>query len=128
MRRPPWPPVDSTELHGVLSDKNRRRILDLIADGERTVSDLIRATRLHQPLVSHHLRVLRQAGLVSTRKEGRFRFYRAASRGVLGGLKRLEEDAVALLEEAERSLEGAAPVAAAKPAPVAALRARARKP
>ena len=58
-----------------LGDETRLRLLELLTDGERTVGNLMDATALGQSLVSHHLRTLRQAGLVSTRREGRWVHY-----------------------------------------------------
>ena len=58
-----------------LGDETRLRLLEMLADGERTVGDLMEATGLGQSLVSHHLRTLRQAGLVITRREGRWVHY-----------------------------------------------------
>ena len=58
-----------------LGDETRLRLLQLLNDGERTVGDLMDATGLGQSLVSHHLRTLRQAGLVMTRREGRWVHY-----------------------------------------------------
>ena len=58
-----------------LGDETRLRLLELLIDGERTVGDLMDATGLGQSLVSHHLRTLRQAGLVSTRRDGRWVHY-----------------------------------------------------
>ncbi len=54
-----------------LGDETRLRLLELLGDGERSVGDLIEATALGQSLVSHHLRTLRGAGLVTTRRDGR---------------------------------------------------------
>ena len=58
-----------------LGDETRLRLLEMLTDGERTVGDLMDATGLGQSLVSHHLRTLRQAGLVITRREGRWIHY-----------------------------------------------------
>lgn len=58
-----------------LGDETRLRLLELLTNGERTVGDLMDATGLGQSLVSHHLRTLRQAGLVMTRREGRWVHY-----------------------------------------------------
>ena len=58
-----------------LGDETRLRLLEILVDGERAVGDLMDATELGQSLVSHHLRTLRQAGLVSTRREGRWIHY-----------------------------------------------------
>ncbi len=56
-----------------LSDQARLRMVQYLAgrDGETTVSDLTTALRISQPLVSWHLRKLRRAGLVTTRRAGR---------------------------------------------------------
>lgn len=58
-----------------LGDETRLRILELLVDGERSVAALIELTGLGQSLVSHHLRTLRDAGLVVTRRDGRWIFY-----------------------------------------------------
>ena len=58
-----------------LGDETRLRLLEILVDGERTVGDLIDQTGLGQSLVSHHLRTLRDAGLVVTRRDGRWIFY-----------------------------------------------------
>jgi DNA-binding transcriptional ArsR family regulator len=63
----------------VLGDPVRRRILELLADGEMTsggVSDVIRDEfGISQPAVSQHLRVLREGGFASVRPEGARRLY-----------------------------------------------------
>ena len=58
-----------------LSEPMRRRILELLRDGERGVGELVERLGLSQPGVSKHLRVLREAGLVSVRPDGRRRWY-----------------------------------------------------
>jgi DNA-binding transcriptional ArsR family regulator len=60
----------------VLVEPHRRRILDLLREGERTVGDLVSELGLSQPGVSKHLRVLRQAGLAEVRADGQRRRYR----------------------------------------------------
>ncbi len=60
----------------VLAEPNRRRILDLLRDGERPVGDLVQALDIAQPTVSKHLRVLRDAGLVDVRAAAQLRLYR----------------------------------------------------
>jgi DNA-binding transcriptional ArsR family regulator len=59
----------------VLAEPTRRRILDLLLDRERPVGDLVKRLKLSQPGVSKHLRVLRDAGLVSVRNEAQRRIY-----------------------------------------------------
>lgn len=60
----------------VLAEPNRRRILDLLRDGERPVGDLVGALDIAQPTVSKHLRVMREAGLVDVRASAQLRLYR----------------------------------------------------
>jgi len=59
-----------------LADPHRRQILDLLRDGERAAGDLVEALPLSQPGASRHLRVLREAGLVTVRKDAQRRVYR----------------------------------------------------
>ncbi|NNM05499.1 MAG: winged helix-turn-helix transcriptional regulator [Gemmatimonadetes bacterium] len=58
-----------------LADPNRLRILDALRNGERCVCRLTDSLEMAQPLLSHHLKVLREAGLVSGRKDGRWVHY-----------------------------------------------------
>jgi len=66
----------TTDAFNAVAEPRRRQILEAIAGGERTVSDLVTLLGLSQPLVSKHLRVLREVGLVAARDEGRLRLYR----------------------------------------------------
>jgi DNA-binding transcriptional ArsR family regulator len=59
----------------VLAEPSRRRILDLLRERARPVGELVGALELTQPGVSKHLRVLREAGLVDVRPDGRRRVY-----------------------------------------------------
>jgi ArsR family transcriptional regulator len=58
-----------------LGDETRLRLLEILAGGERCVADLMDALGLGQSLVSHHLRALREAGLVTVRRDGRWVYY-----------------------------------------------------
>lgn len=62
-----------------LGDETRLWLLEILGNDERTVADLMDATALGQSLVSHHLRTLREAGLVATRRDGRWVHYRVAT-------------------------------------------------
>jgi DNA-binding transcriptional ArsR family regulator len=61
--------------YAALAEPHRRRILDLLRVRERSVSDLVEQLDLSQPGVSKHLKVLREAGLVRRRAEGKQRLY-----------------------------------------------------
>ena len=59
----------------VLAEPNRRLILDLLLEQPRSVGELVAETGLSQPGTSKHLRVLREAGLVSVHKDAQRRMY-----------------------------------------------------
>lgn len=58
-----------------LSDKTRREILDLLKVGEMTAGDIAAKFKMTQATVSHHLSVLKDAGLITDRKNGKFIYY-----------------------------------------------------
>lgn len=60
----------------VIAEPTRRRILDAVRDRERSVGDLVEIVGMHQPGVSRHLKVLRDAGLVEARPDAQRRLYR----------------------------------------------------
>jgi DNA-binding transcriptional ArsR family regulator len=99
--------MEAADVHLLLSDRNRRRILELVLAGSPTVTDLVRTTRLRQPLVSHHLRALRGAGLVVAVREGRFRRYKASSQEVAKLLKELEKVALSVGQAGADAVDGA---------------------
>jgi DNA-binding transcriptional ArsR family regulator len=61
--------------YAALAEPHRRTILDLLRDGEQSVGELVAQLGLSQPGVSQHHGVLRDAGLVAARAEGRRRLY-----------------------------------------------------
>jgi DNA-binding transcriptional ArsR family regulator len=66
----------TADAFNAVAEPRRRQILDVLAAGERPVNDLVSLLCLAQPLVSKHLRVLREVGLVDVRDQGRQRMYR----------------------------------------------------
>ena len=64
------------DVYRAIAQPTRRRILDLLAQGERPVKSLVEAFTVTQPAISQHLRVLKDAGLVVERSEGTERRYR----------------------------------------------------
>lgn len=67
--------MDSITFAKAMADETRQRIMDLLCCEWRCVSDLVDAAGVTQPTVSHHLGILREAGLVHTRREGKQVFY-----------------------------------------------------
>jgi DNA-binding transcriptional ArsR family regulator len=72
----------TTDPFNAVAEPRRRQILDVLASGERPVNDLVERLGVNQPVVSKHLRVLREVGLVDVREEGRQRIYRLNGRSL----------------------------------------------
>jgi DNA-binding transcriptional ArsR family regulator len=70
----------TTDAFNAVAEPRRRQLLDVLAGGEHSVNGLVETLGLAQPLVSKHLRVLREVGLVDVREDGRQRVYRLNSR------------------------------------------------
>ena len=71
----------------VLGDDSRLRILQALGDHERSVSEILDATDLAQTLASFHLRILREAGVLTTERRGPFIYYRLADPSLLNLLE-----------------------------------------
>ena len=80
-----------SEIFKALGDPNRLKLLYLLMDGERCVSDLLPFFDILQPTVSVHLLTLRDLGLLKVRKEGRRRYYSLVSNDILIQIDRLSE-------------------------------------
>ncbi|MCO5084093.1 MAG: metalloregulator ArsR/SmtB family transcription factor [Rhizobiaceae bacterium] len=67
-----------TDIFRALADPTRRAVFERLVRAEKTVSELRSDMPVSQPAISQHLAVLRDAGLVTERREGRFSYYRIA--------------------------------------------------
>jgi DNA-binding transcriptional ArsR family regulator len=81
----------SAAIAKALADAKRLCVVERLADGERSVSDLSRDVGCQVPNMSQHLAVLRSAGIVSTRREGSTVFYRLADPQVLEVYRLLQQ-------------------------------------
>ena len=70
----------TTDAFNAVAEPRRRQILDVLAGGESAVNDLVAHLGVSQPVISKHLRVLREVGLVKARDQGRHRIYRLNGR------------------------------------------------
>lgn len=96
---------ESVKVARVLGEPLRWRILQLVADEELCVRHLTEELSTPQPLVSHHLRVLQDGGLVTSERLGACVYYRAAPEG----LDRLLQDVQALAERVGSTLSARRP-------------------
>ena len=72
----------TSDVFNAVAEPQRRHILDLLAQGERSVNEIAELLDLKQPQVSKHLRVLREVELVSVREAGQQRLYRLKGEGL----------------------------------------------
>lgn len=68
-------PVTCVDFCKALSDETRQKILEMLQQREMCVSDIVESFNVSQPTVSHHLNILKNVGLVESRKEGKLVFY-----------------------------------------------------
>jgi len=67
--------VDSVAFCRALADETRQEILQILLQGEKCVSDLAGSFSMSQPTISHHLNILKNLGLVTSRKDGKHVYY-----------------------------------------------------
>jgi DNA-binding transcriptional ArsR family regulator len=88
-----------SDVLAAMAEPNRRRLLELLRDGERTVTELASHFEVTRPAISQHLGVLAATGLVDVRRDGRFRYYRLNPGGVASLRAALDSFWTAELEE-----------------------------
>jgi DNA-binding transcriptional ArsR family regulator len=76
------PPPAIVRLHRALGDPSRLRILRLLADGDRYLTEIAQALELSKPTVKHHMAQLRAAGLVTLTEEGALTYYSLRREGL----------------------------------------------
>ncbi len=67
--------INCVEFCKALADETRQKILEMLLNGEMRVGDIVDEFSMSQPTISHHLNVLKQFSLVTSRKEGKQVFY-----------------------------------------------------
>ena len=67
--------IDVALICKALSDSNRLQIIELLSDGEKCGCKLLEKFNITQPTLSHHMKILCRAGLVTPRKEGKWTHY-----------------------------------------------------
>lgn len=72
----------TSDAFNAVAEPRRREILNYLALQEQPVGDIVAALGMEQPSVSKHLRVLRDVGLVSVRREGRQKLYRTNAQAI----------------------------------------------
>lgn len=104
-----------TDVFRLLAEPSRRRLLDALRDGERSVNDLVDRTHMSQPSVSKQLRILRDSGVVVLRPSGRQHLYSVQGRALreasewLSYYERFWQEGLRRMDEALRPRAGRKP-------------------
>lgn len=88
------------EMFKALADENRLRILCMLSCGELCACDIQDSLNLTQPTISHHMKILQQAGLIEVEKRGKWAFY-AIKQNQIDALCRFIKDATSKAHEKE---------------------------
>ncbi len=86
-------------IYKVLGDANRMKILEFLRDGERCQCEIIPLLEQSQPTVSRHLKLLEEAGLIASRRDGNRTFYRAADERIYGILDVFDPELLRILSQ-----------------------------
>lgn len=85
--------IDSAPIFSALGDENRQKLIILMLEAEpKSVQELTNGIGLSRPSISHHLKVLKEAGLIEETKKGTRTYYRPRAGGHVGRLKELLEE------------------------------------
>jgi DNA-binding transcriptional ArsR family regulator len=87
------------KIFNALSDPVRLEIMEFLRNGEKCVCEITPHLNLAQPLVSRHLKILKDAGLVKRRKEGTWHMYSIANPKVCGVIDALTPELLAALKQ-----------------------------
>ncbi len=81
----------TASLFKALADENRLQIMEILKDGEKCACKLLEALQISQPTLSHHMKILCDAELVSGRKEGKWMYYSLSKTGIKSAKTYLKE-------------------------------------
>jgi ArsR family transcriptional regulator len=82
------------KIFNALSDPVRLEIIDFLREGEKCVCEIVPHVDLIQPVVSRHLKILKDCGLLKCRKEGNWRFYSIADNRIFKIIEAVNSDLV----------------------------------
>lgn len=95
------------ELCKTLADSKRLQILYLLGEGEKSVSELVELAGLRQANLSQHLAILRQKGVVSSRRDGKTIFYRIAFPKMVKACNLIRDVLLEQIEDKQKIIKGA---------------------
>lgn len=83
--------TETAQIFKAFCDENRIRILEMLQTGEKCGCKLLEELNVTQPTLSHHMKILCDAGIVDGRKEGKWTHYKISKAGQQAALQQLKE-------------------------------------
>lgn len=72
----------AAKIYKALGDEKRLEILEILSNGEKCACDILELLTISQPTLSHHMKLLNDAGVVQARKEGKWVYYSLSKDGI----------------------------------------------
>jgi ArsR family transcriptional regulator len=83
--------AQNAKIYKAFCDENRQQILELLRSGEKCACVLMEKTGISQSAISYHMKILIEAGIVSTRQDGKWTHYSISAVGCAHAVKTLRE-------------------------------------
>ena len=80
----------TAEVFKAFCDENRIKILEMLKTGEKCACEILEELNVTQPTLSHHMKILCDSGVVVSRKEGKWTYYKISEQGQNNAIKKLE--------------------------------------
>ena len=95
--------LDNARVFKAFCDENRLIVLEMLQSGEKCACVLLEKLNITQPTLSHHMKILVDSGIVSSRKEGKWTYYSISAAGSENAAKLLGELTTVTIDETDTS-------------------------
>ena len=83
--------AETARIFKALCDENRVKIIEMLQSGEKCACRILEELNVSQPTLSHHMKILCDSGIVESRKDGKWMYYRISENGCAKALKAFTE-------------------------------------
>ena len=97
---------ENARIFKAFCDETRLKVLSLLQSGEKCACVLLEKVNVSQPTLSHHIKILVESGVVTARKEGKWRYYSISKPGTKKAVKLLKELTTLTIDEIDNALAG----------------------
>ena len=98
--------LENAKIFKAFCDETRLKVLSLLQSGEKCACVLLEKVNVRQPTLSHHIKILVESGIVTARKEGKWKYFSLCKPGTKKAVKLLKELTTLTLDESDNTLVG----------------------